>query len=284
MFLSYVQLNNMCLSYSKVRYYLLFFYYKLRVFLDCKSGCGRLYISELIHIWNSIFHTYYEMPGYDKIYEIETIFGKFKFIGDNYGYSILSPAFERPDKEFLTGMMRQTLRRKKSILFLDIGGLVGDYAIGISRLVKSNAITTLVFEPDHDYYKLLLTNARVNAVPKFKAYNIGLSNKNKTIRVPRFPTLVGIIPSKILTFRLRCLDDMLPESFYEKFDEIFVKIDIEGHEQETFEGAENLVKSGKKIRLMIEDCVNPSIIQYLSHHGWRFTKKITPYDSFWEIN
>jgi FkbM family methyltransferase len=224
------------------------------------------------------------MPGYDKICKIETIFGKYKFIGDNYGYSILSPAFERPDKEYFITLMKASLHDKKSVLFLDVGAYVGDYSIGIYRCIKNNSVTTVAFEPDIDYYKLLLTNVRDNGVPKFKAYNIGLSNKNTTIRVPRFPTLVDIIPSKVVTFRLRRLDDVLPATFYNTFDEIFVKIDIEGHEEETFDGARNLTESSKKIRLMIEDCVNPSISEYLSAHKWKFMTKITPYDSFWELN
>lgn len=271
-------------TYSKARYYFLFFYYKLRIFVECKSGYGRLYLAELIHICNSIFHTYYEMPHYTQLSEIETIFGKYKFIGDNYSYSILSPAFERPDKELLINLMKQPLRRNKKVLYLDIGAFVGDYTVGVLKFAKGGRLTTLAFEPDSDYFKLLLINAKMNNISKFKAYKIGLSNKNKIIQAPRFPTLVGIIPSKIVTFRLRKLDDVLPSAYYKKYDEIFVKIDIEGHEEETFEGAKYLMKSGRKIHLMIEDCVNPSIVQYLQDHGFRFIKKITPYDSFWELN
>ena len=272
------------MRYSKLQYYFFFLYYKICIFTDTKSGRWRLYFSEFLHIWNFIFHTSHEMPGSDQIRTIETIFGKYKFIGDYYGYSILSPAFERPDKELLIDLMRRSLNQNKNVLYLDVGAFVGDYTIGVQKFVNAKRLTTLAFEPDIDYYKLLLVNANTNHVTNYKAYNVGLSNSNKTIEALRFPTLRDAIHYKKLKFRLRRLDDILPASFYKKFDEIFIKIDIEGHEEETFEGAIKLMKSGKKIYLMIEDCVNPLIVRYLTDHGFRFVQKITPYDSFWEMN
>lgn len=282
--MSYMLENNMETRYSKFRYYLLFLYYKLRIFVDCTTGLDRLLLAESIHIWNLLSRTYHEMPGSDKIREIDTIFGKYKLIGDNYGYSILSPAFERPDKDLLISMINDAVRQNKSVLFLDIGGFVGDYTIGVSLKVKKNSVTTVAFEPDSDYYKLFITNLRMNHITQCKVYNIGLSNKDTEIKEPRFPTLMHVLPSKILKFRLRRLDDILPESFYKKFDEIFVKIDIEGHEEATFDGAADLINSGKEIHLMIEDCVNPAVTRYLKRHKWRFITKITPYDSFWALN
>jgi FkbM family methyltransferase len=262
----------MRITYSKFRYYLLFFYYKLRIFADCKSGRGRLHL---------IFHTNFSVPEPEAIHRLETIFGKYRFINDYYGYSILSPAFERQDKELLISDIKQSIDQGKSVLFLDIGAYVGDYSIGISRRIQILGLTTLAFEPDIDYFRLCLENMRMNKMTNYKVYNVGLSDQKTAIKTLRFPSIPS---SKPLTYRLQALDSIVPASFYKKFDEIFVKIDIEGHEKETFEGAKNLTKSGKKIRLMIEDCVNPSIIQYLSRHKWQFTKKITPYDSFWELN
>jgi FkbM family methyltransferase len=269
------------MRYSKLRYYLLFLYYKIRIVIDCRSGMGRLLFAEFLHICNYLFHTNYEMPGRDQIRTIETIFGRYKFIGDYYGYSIISPAFERPDKEFLIDWMKQSLKQNKNVLYLDVGAFVGDYSVGILKFVKSKRLTTLVFEPDHDYYRLCLENFRLNNVKNCKVYNVGLSDKNTTVSALRFPTIPS---SQKLTFKLQKLDSLLSAAFYKKFDEIFIKIDIEGHEEETFAGATNLMKFGKKIHLMIEDCVNPVILRYLEDHGFRFVQKITPYDSFWEMN
>jgi FkbM family methyltransferase len=269
------------ITFSNLRYYFLFIYYKFRIIFDCKSGRGRLLLAEFFHIVNTIFHTNFVIPNPDEIHEITTMFGTFKFINDYYGYSILSPAFERPDKELLISQIRHTLKKNTSVLFLDIGAYVGDYSIGISHRIKSNAITTVAFEPDIDYYKLCTENMKKNGVKKYKVYNLGLGDKRATIQTQRFPT----IPlSKQLTLRIEKMDSIIPASYYKKFDEIFLKIDIEGHEEETFEGAQNLLKSRKKIRLMIEDCVNPVIIKYLQDHNWKFVTKITPYDSFWELN
>ena len=193
----------MTVTYSKIRYCILFFYYKFRLFLDCKKGRRRLLLAEILHIVNYLFRTNYEMPGYSQICEIETIFGKFKFIGDNYGYSILSPAFERPDKELFTGLIRESLRRKKTVLFLDIGAYVGDYSVGISLCIKGKRLTTIAFEPDIDYYKLCIANMRANGVSNYKVHNIGLSDKNTSMQTLRFPTNPA---SEAVTFRLQKLD------------------------------------------------------------------------------
>jgi len=180
--------------------------------------------------------------------------------------------------------MKQCVKRNKKVLYIDVGAFVGDYTVGVYKFVDDKQLTTLAFEPDPGYFKLLLINIRKNHISKVKLYPVGLSNKNTIIKTSRFPTIADKVHPKDLKFQLRRLDDILSASFYKKFDEIFVKIDIEGQEEETFEGAKHLMKSGKKIHLMIEDCVNPPIVNYLAGHGFRFISKITPYDSFWEMN
>lgn len=258
------------IPYHKFRYYLLFLYYKLRIFVDCSFGRRRLYLAEVLHGVNAVFRTNFQMPGSNVISKIETIFGKFKFIGDNYGYSILSPAFERPDIELFIQNLQSSLKQGKKILFLDIGANVGLYSVGVTRFVKSKRLTIIAVEPDPVYHKLLLSNLKENAVSNTKVFHVALSDRDTIIRESGF--------------HLRRLDSLLSKSFYHGFDEIFVKMDIEGNEEDAFDGAQNLLRSGKRIQLMIEDCVNPSIVTYLEHHAFRFITKITPYDSFWELN
>lgn len=258
------------ITYSKFGYYLYFIYYKLRILVDCRIGKRRLYLSEFIHLINVIFRSHYETPGAERVENIETIFGKFKFIGNNYGYSILSPAFERPDIELFIQNLQSSLKKGKKILFLDIGANVGLYSVGVTRFVKSKRLTIIAVEPDPVYHKLLLSNLKENAVSNTTVFPVALSDRDTIVRKSGF--------------HLRRLDSFLSKSFYHGFDEIFVKMDIEGNEEDAFDGAQNLLWSGKKIQLMIEDCVNPSIVKYLENHRFRFITKITPYDSFWELN
>lgn len=272
------------IPYPKFRYYVMFLYYKLRIFIDCSSGRRRLYLAELVHVINAVFHANFQMPWSNKIHEIETIFGRFKFIGDNYGYSIMSPAFERPDIELFIQNLKQSLKKGKRILFLDIGANVGLYSVGITRFIRHKNFSIIAIEPDPVYFRLLVDNLKANSVPGIRVFNIALGNKNQRIRVPGFAMKGEAVLKKEVTIEQKQLDSILPAEFYKKFDEIFVKMDIEGHEEEAFDGAKNLRKSEKKVRLMIEDCVNPTIITYLKRHAFRFIAKITPYDSFWKLN
>jgi FkbM family methyltransferase len=231
-----------------------------------------------------VFHTAREMPEHNHIQTTESIFGTYKFIGDNYGYSILSPAFERPDKELFINLLQQSLRHNKRVLYLDVGAYVGDYTVGVLKFLDTRYLTTYVFEPDPVNYLLLRENLRINRIKGIRPYPVGLGDANKTIKVPGYSKKRDVVYTKPVSYTFRKLDWIIPASFYKKFDVVFVKIDIEGHEEEAFDGAKNLLHSGKKVTLMIEDCVNPSIIRYLKNHGFRFMTKITPYDSFWELN
>lgn len=274
----------MNIPYSKFRYYVLFLYYKLRILIDCKSGRMNLYLAEIIHLINSIFRTSFEMPGKDRIGRIETIFGKFSFIADNYGYSILSPAFERPDIELFIGKIRESIRQGKKVLFLDVGANVGLYSIGVNRAIKSKRLTTIAIEPDPLYHELLCKNIKANDISRITVYHIALSDEAKKEKTKGFILRGGKAVFRDVVFRMEKLDSIIPASYYQQFDEVFVKIDIEGHERSAMEGAKNLWKGPVKIHLMIEDCVNPSIIRYLRDKGFRFVEKNTPYDSFWEKN
>jgi FkbM family methyltransferase len=269
-------------TYFKLRYYIAFTYYKLRILTDCAEGKRRLYLAELLHVWNVLRHTNREMPGYNHIQTISTIFGTYKFIGDNYGYSIMSPAFERPDKELFIRLIQKSLRRGKRVLYLDVGAYAGDYTVGVLKFIRNKKLTTFAFEPDPVHFSLLKENLRLNHIKKVRAYNLGLGNKIKTVQMKGYKKIKDTVEVATVPYAMKTLDSLLPASYYKKFDEIFVKIDIEGHEAEAFDGARYLLKSHKKICVMIEDCVNPSIIAYLSNHAFRQTAKITPYDSFWE--
>ena len=271
-------------TYPKIQYYLVFLYYKLRIFIDCRSGRMQVYLAEIIHLVNCLFRTSFEMPHHDRVGMIETIFGKFTFIADNYGYSILSPAFERPDIELFILQIRESLEQGNRVLFLDIGANVGLYSIGLTTRIGKKRFTTYAFEPDPVYHTLLLNNIAANDIKDVIVYNVAVGNGQKTIETDGFHLDKDKVEKTRVRFWIRTVDSIVTPTVLRGFDQIFVKIDIEGNEENAMDGAKNLLNSGKKIHLMIEDCVNPSIIDYLHAHDFRFIKKITQYDSFWEKN
>lgn len=269
-------------QYRAWKYYALFLYYKLRIPIDCTSGRGRLLLSEAVHLIRAMTHKKLEMPGHGKIHSVSTIWGTFRFIGDLYGYLIMNPSFERPDMEVFIRDIRSALSKKKRVLFLDIGANVGLYTIGIPNRIGKNRISIHAFEPDPVYYRLLRENIRMNGVKNVRTHNAALGTVDKTMKAKKFAFKGENILDREALYHVRRLDSFIPASYYNTFDEIFMKIDIEGHEEGAMDGAQHLWDSGKTIHLMIEDCVNPNIVHYLTRHGWTYIKKITPYDSFWD--
>jgi len=117
-----------------------------------------LLLSELVHLISAVFRISDELPGSSKIRYIETLWGKFHFIGDLYGYLIMNPAFERQDLEYFVSRIKIALNNGCRIAFFDIGANVGLYTIGLRKQYSEDRLKIYSFEPDPTYYKLLYKN------------------------------------------------------------------------------------------------------------------------------
>lgn len=271
-------------NYSRLRFYFLFLYYKLRIPFDCREGLGMVLLSEIIHLVDVVFHTWWEMPNYKATRFVSTIWGKFYFPGSLYIYLIMNPSFERPDMEYFLQRIEESLRKHERVLFLDIGANVGLYSVGMPTRVGKRKLTIHAFEPEPEYFSLLVKNTKANNISDIHVNNVALGNINGTVESKEFVWPGHEVPKKKVKFRIRTLDSLVDDKYIADFDRIFIKMDIEGHEVEAFEGARSLLRSGKKIDLMIEDCFDPTIVRQLEDHGFRLITKITPYNSFWELN
>ena len=67
------------------------------------------------------------------------------------------------------------------------------------------------------------------------------------------------------------------------FDIIFIKIDIEGFETEALIGAKIILKTNKKIYLMVEDFIDNRIIDFLENTSATFVGKFNNYNSWWKF-
>ncbi len=271
----------MKLKFFKTKFFIQYIYYRLKILVDCSSGKSRLYLAELLRLSNIVLHTFFEMPGKCKVVRLQTLFGTFHIIGNIYGYSIVSPAFERPDIEELIYKIKRSLQQKKHILFLDIGANVGFYSIGVSKRVHSKNLKVIAFEPDPVYHQLLLDNVKINRVLNCDVRHIALGDSNKDKYVKREPEIKNKKYSSKVLFYTRTLDSVFTRSFYNTFDEIYIKIDIDGLEPEVLDGAKTLFQIDKKVTILIEDFIQPLIFERLGDLGCVFVQKLTPYNSFW---
>jgi FkbM family methyltransferase len=271
-------------KYSAIRYYLLFIYYKIRIFFDCYEGRIALLYSEFLHLVDVLFHVWWEMPRFERVNSIRTIWGKFNFKGDLYSYLIMNPSFERPDMEYIVKQIKESVAKKERVLFLDIGANVGLYTVGLPTRIGKDVITIHAFEPEPEYFTLLKHNVDVNKIKQVHLHNIAIGDKEKIITANEFVWPGHAIPKKKVKYTVKRIDALFDKTYVDQFDRIYMKIDIEGHEEEALLGARELFKVDKPMVLIIEDAVKPSILSYLKKNDFRYRGKITPYNSFWDLH
>lgn len=256
---------------SKLIFYIKGIIYKLLIVKDCNSGRLAMLLAEIIWIVNAIFKLKLRQPIFFSPGYYETKFGKFHTDLDLINIFIVSPTFERHDKNKLLSFIFEALKNKRKVLFVDIGAHVGTYSVAVgNRFKKYKNFHIISFEPDSDMFslnsfELFKKNIKLNKIKNIKIYNLGLGNKTEINKI-------GV--------RTKPLDSILKKNFVKEYDEVIIKIDIEGYEKQALEGAKEFIENSKKLVLLIEDCVNPKIIDYLKPR-FKFITKVSPYNSFW---
>ena len=145
-------------------------------------------------------------------------------------------------------------------VFFDIGANTGIYSYALSQVV--NPKNLYMFEPQIDLYKILLSFFK-----KSNIYNIALSNENSLVefKIPyindkkyktRGTLRVNFVEEdetnfKKINVKSEKLDDFVLKNDINKID--FIKIDVEGFEEEVIDGAqETIIKLKPKLMIEIE--------------------------------
>lgn len=259
---------------QKLFFYVTLFLDKLSIPFTISKGKLSLLIAEILWTFrpftkispsftSKIFQEYYEIP-----------YGKFKINPDLQSVITLSPAFENNDIKYLIKLLKLEMKKKSRILFIDVGAHIGLYTIVVGKLFKRyKSAKIIAFEPNAnnflgDNYRNLKENIKLNNIKNITVHKTGLG-KETTLKNNKF----GI--------KTKAFDDIYQSSFAKKYDVIFLKIDIEGHEKNALIGLSRFLQDSKKTFLLIEDCVDNRIVNYLQKNNFTFIHKSTPYNSFW---
>jgi FkbM family methyltransferase len=143
--------------------------------------------------------------------------------------------------------------------FLDIGSNSGLYSLIVANLSK--VIKIISFEPIKETFLKLKKNIKLNDFRNIKIFNFGLSNKNKKLKVKALKKN-NIIQSG--GFAVANSNDDLNNLHTEKAifkigdqiiklerKKIYIKIDVEGHEEFVIDGLVKLIKKNN-IFLQVE--------------------------------
>ena len=260
-------------SFSKIRFYFFYVFYKVIVFHECKIGRIKIYKAEIFWFINHILKTNLAIGSESKTNYFETIFGKFTVPSDLLSTITVSPAFERLDINFVTNRIDQMLKKKHRVLFVDIGANFGLYSVLIGNKYKKRNVEIISFEPNttyltHPTYSLLKKNIEQNKIKKIELHKKGIGSKNTKNK-----NKIGI---STVT-----LDSVLTKKHLSKYDCVVYKIDVDDYVIDVLKGCGKCIENSKYALLLVEDFVDKKSINLLAKK-YSFVAKLTSYNSFWE--
>lgn len=268
-------MNQPSFSYNylqKLKFLISYIYYRLIIFRECREGKKELYLAEAVWILNRIFGLKAKLPNFLKKDKYVTKFGTFFIIPDLISTITVSPAYEREDINYLIKLINKDLKRGKKILFIDIGANFGLYTISIGRKFN-NKVKIISFEPDASYitlptYNLLKKNIKENMIKNITTFKIGIGARDSKTKNKQ-------------GFYVKKLSSIIGENYFNRYDSVFIKLDVDEFALDALKGIKESVAEGKKTILLVEDFVDKKTREYLSKN-YLFIAKITPYNSFWE--
>lgn len=222
---------------------------------------------------------------------VETVFGTFRIRPGTTDMFTVSPAFERPDVDYVLLLLERLRKEGKRILFLDIGADLGTFTVTAgNRLKDYTGLFVMAFEPAASSFEMLKENIRLNGLEqKAEAFNFPIYSEDGlelefsfSAENPGGSGLKARGSEQVEKVTARTLDAVLAERVID-YDAAVMKIDVEGVECDVLKGARKTLSSGKELYLLVEDFINPGIINCLEQSGAEFVTKLTPYNSFWML-
>jgi FkbM family methyltransferase len=145
-------------------------------------------------------------------------------------------------------VIERFFRTKSNAIMLDVGANIGNHAIYLSRSFDH----ILCFEPSPHIAERLRRNIELNGMTNIEVHTIGLSNREATLHF-KLDTSGNLGASQFLseagdeTIQLPvCRGDVyLSQKGIEKVD--FIKVDVETHELEVFEGLTHTINRSRPI-------------------------------------
>jgi FkbM family methyltransferase len=227
-----------------------------------------------------------------QIHKVKTIFGTFNVRPGTMDVACVSPAFERPDLDLLLTLLEKPLKAGQSVLFLDIGADLGTYSVAVAkRLHETGDIRFLAFEPSQSSFAMLGRNLEDNDltdVVRQRQLALGDGSESSMTLQLDFAnpaqSSLATLPGEGTVGELVTLSTLDEEILGEDdFDVLVIKMDVEGSEVPVLMGAAKTLRSAHEVLLMVEDFLDARVVNYLESTGWKFTGKLTPYNSFWSL-
>lgn len=273
------------MRYNSWKFYSNYFFYKIFILpFQIKTPKLKFYVYELLYSFIKIFKKSYMLiyPFNDNV--IITKYGKFYIRPKTTDAITVSPAYEYLDRKELFKRFKKFFKKRKKVLFVDIGANIGCYSIEIAKKFLNYDLLVLSVEASLFNYEILLKNIQINNLNHLiKAYNIALWDKDGlTISIfhnDKVPgqTFVTEDLGKEILVKTKTLESLLRE-FTNFFDILVIKIDVEGAEEKILSKGKNIFKEFEEVHLLIESFDDEKTISFLSTLEFKDFMRLTPYN------
>jgi FkbM family methyltransferase len=150
---------------------------------------------------------------------------------------------------------------KPDAIVIDVGTNIGYTTLLLSKACSQGKIIGI--EPSKELFKILEDHVNLNAFTNVKCLNVGLGEKNKTVKLYKvndsntgmnriLDTNDSTLSSENIT--IKTLDEVAAEEHLDKVDAI--KIDVEGYELKVLQGAMSVLKKHHPVLLVEIDPEN----------------------------
>lgn len=168
------------------------------------------------------------------------------------------------------------LMGKRGNLFIDIGAHIGRFTL----LGSKNFKEVFAFEANLKNYDILLKNIKLNSIKNIHPINLAISDRKKKLflDMPELNTgATRISENGIIKTQAINLDDFAKSNKIDPEKVSLILIDVEGHEEKVFEGAQKFL-SKTKAELIVE-CFDVKKIEIqLKKYGYQNIKCLDFYN------
>jgi FkbM family methyltransferase len=153
--------------------------------------------------------------------------------------------------------IKKIIRNKKA-LFIDCGSNYGSYSIPIATFNKNCDV--YAFDASRSVKKTFFSNLKLNNLKNIKYHNLAIGQENKIVVFHEdiynniiSSTGSGFVVNKIhnknVDYKIKMvrLDNFFNSASLRKYELVFIKIDLEGHDIKAVYGSLNIIKKIKTI-------------------------------------
>ena len=205
------------------------------------------FFKKVFYLIFSVFKFFLEKP-------VILNFKHYKFLAfpQKYDYSrFLLTRGDLPDPGELD-FIKKTIKNKKT-LFIDCGSNYGSYSIPIATFNKNCDV--YAFDASRFVEKTFFRNLKLNSLKNIKYHNLAIGQENKTvifhediynniISSTGSGFVVNKIDNKTLDYKIKMirLDCFFDSTLLDRYELVFIKIDLEGHDIKAIYGSLNIIK------------------------------------------